>query len=138
MNTIEVLKQALEDLRDLCDDQREQFDEIAHPIRTLIEQMEKAEPVGWLRAIDEELVCTHLGVANAGDSYEVAKDKLCELINWHTQVATDPKVNGGWKIVNTNMTPAQRELMLRADEFTVDEMWIMLLAAAPEYKHEPT
>lgn len=37
----------------------------------------------------------------------------------------------GWQLVPLSMTPAMRELMLRADEFTVNEMWIMLLAAAP-------
>lgn len=38
--------------------------------------------VGWLRAIDEALVVSHVGVANADDSYEVAKDKLNELITY--------------------------------------------------------
>lgn len=35
---------------------------------------------GWLRAIDEALVCHHLDVANVDDSYEVAKDKLNKLL----------------------------------------------------------
>ena len=56
-------------------------------------------PAGWLRAIDEALVVTHLGVANADDSYEAAKRKLNELIGWYTDVATDPAVNGGFKLV---------------------------------------
>ena len=38
--------------------------------------------IGWLRAIDEAMVVSHLGVANADDSYEVAKDKLNELITY--------------------------------------------------------
>lgn len=37
---------------------------------------EDAQPVGWLRAADEEMVCAHLGVADAEDSYETAKKKL--------------------------------------------------------------
>lgn len=45
-------------------------------------------------------------------------------------------IPGGWQLVNLNMTPEQRQLMLRADEFTVDEMWILLLAAAPKYKEQ--
>ena len=38
-----------------------------------------AAPSGWLRAIDEALVVTHLGVANASDTYEQAKAKLDSL-----------------------------------------------------------
>ena len=33
--------QALDALRDLCDDQREQFDELAYPIRTELESVKK-------------------------------------------------------------------------------------------------
>lgn len=54
---------------------------------------------GWVRAIDEEMVCAHLGVASANDSYETAKRKLAILIAWHVQVATDPAVNGGYQLV---------------------------------------
>ena len=50
-------------------------------------------PEGWLRAIDEEMVMTHLGVANAEDTYNEAKRKLNQLICWHIQVATDLKVS---------------------------------------------
>lgn len=49
---------------------------------------------GWLRAIDEELVVSHLGVANEEDSYEDARAKLHELILWNISVATDPRING--------------------------------------------
>lgn len=49
---------------------------------------------GWLIACDEEMACTHLGVAELSDSYEVAKKKLLSLIDWHVAVATDPAVNG--------------------------------------------
>ena len=63
-------------------------------------------PDGWLRVIDEALVVTHLGVANADDSYEAAKRKLNELIGWHTDVATDPAVNGGFKLVPADAQPA--------------------------------
>lgn len=35
---------------------------------------------GWLRAIDEALVCHHVDVANASDTYEQAKDKLNKLL----------------------------------------------------------
>ena len=52
-------------------------------------------PNGWLRAVDEALVVTHLGVADAEDSYETAKRKLNELICWHVAVALDPAVSEG-------------------------------------------
>lgn len=54
---------------------------------------------GWIRAVDEELVTTHLGVANHDDSYEDAKRKLQALIAWHVDVVTDTKVNGGYTLV---------------------------------------
>ena len=45
-----------------------------------------AIPDGWLRAVDEAMVCSHLGVADASDSYEVAKKKLNDLICWNAEV----------------------------------------------------
>ena len=59
----------------------------------------KSVPEGWLRAIDEALVTAHIGVANAHDTYEQAKVKLGSLIGFHVDVATDPAVNGGFKLV---------------------------------------
>ena len=61
-------------------------------------------PEGWLRAIDEALVVAHIGVANADDTYEQAKAKLDNLIGFHVDVATDPAVNGGWKLVPVEPT----------------------------------
>lgn len=59
----------------------------------------KQQPSGWHRAADEEMVLTHLGVADLSDSYETAKKKLNDLIAWHVAVATDPAVNGGYVLV---------------------------------------
>ena len=59
----------------------------------------KSVPDGWLRAIDEALVTAHIGVANAHDTYEQAKAKLDNLIRFHVDVATDPAVNGGFKLM---------------------------------------
>ena len=50
---------------------------------------------GWLQAVDKEMVCAHLGVANITDTFDEANAKLLALINWHVAVATDPAVNGG-------------------------------------------
>lgn len=61
-------------------------------------------PDGWLRAVDEALVTAHIGVANAEDTYEQAKAKLDNLIGFHVDVATDPAVNGGWKLMPAEPT----------------------------------
>ena len=68
-------------------------------------------PSGWLRAIDEALVVTHLGVANARDTYEQAKAKLDSLIGFHVDIAIEPAVNGGWKLVPIEPT---KEMTQRA------------------------
>lgn len=44
---------------------------------------ERRVPDGWLRAMDEAMVGSHLGVADESDSYEVAKKKLNDLICWN-------------------------------------------------------
>ena len=62
-------------------------------------------PEGWLRAIDEALVVAHVGVANKSDTYEQAKEKLNNLIGFHVDGATDPAVNGGYKLVSVRMRP---------------------------------
>lgn len=56
-------------------------------------------PEGYVRAVDRELVTAEIGVANPDDSFEVASQKLHELIMWHVKVATDPAVNGGFVLV---------------------------------------
>ena len=62
-------------------------------------------PEGWLRAIDEALAVAHIGVASNSDTYEQAKEKLDNLIGFHVDVATDPAVNGGYKLVSVRLTP---------------------------------
>ena len=98
-------------------------------------------PSGWLRAIDEALVVTHLGVANASDTYEQAKAKLDSLIGFHVDVATDPAVNGGWKLMPVEPTKEIYECFsaydgtsysnpFDFDDFSVD--YGFALEAAPE------
>ena len=113
-------------------------------------------PSGWLRAIDEALTSSHLGIADASDSYETAKKKLNDLIAWNIQVATDPAVNGGLGLVPVErfetVQQAIREMSharRNPDWFTngkqgADAQWFMweqrgleairAIAAAPEYK----
>jgi len=60
--------------------------EVADTIRDGFTTPQPAIPAGWLRAVDEAMVCSHLGVADASDSYEVAKKKLNDLICWNVEV----------------------------------------------------
>ena len=82
-------------------------------------------PEGWLRAIDEALVVTHLGVANGSDTYEQAKAKLDNLIGFHVDVATDPAVNGGYRLVPIELThekePTMQDALMKFDPATGEE-----------------
>lgn len=99
-------------------------------------------PDGWLRAIDEALVVANIGVANAHDTYEQAKAKLDNLIGFHVDVATDPAVNGGWKLVP--IEPTSEMLGAGEDTFVTTytgtpvsapiDVYRAMLAAAPEAK----
>lgn len=97
-------------------------------------------PEGWLRAIDEALVVAHIGVANASDTYEQAKAKLDNLIGCHVDVATDPAVNGGWRLVPIEPTPGMIDAAEYVDWGDADvrgsciNAWNRMLAAAPEVK----
>ena len=62
--------------------------------------MTKEIKTPWVLAVDEELVVTHLGIANEDDDLETAQRKLSSLINWHVDVALDPAVNGGSMLVS--------------------------------------
>ena len=99
-------------------------------------------PSGWLRAIDEALIVAHIGMANADDTYAQAKSKLDTLIGLHVDVATDPAVNGGWKLVPIEPTmkmvracaSASRAYMQEYGGNSPQVMWAAMLAAAPETK----
>ena len=95
-------------------------------------------PNGWLRAINEDI-----GVVNADDTYEQARAKLDSLIGFHVDIATDPTMNGGRKLVPIEvvglynfmcaafvpMTPQQEQIAVQL-ELAKQAM----LTAAPEAK----
>lgn len=100
-------------------------------------------PEGWLRAIDEALVVAHIGVANESDTYEQAKVKLDSLIGFHVDVATDPAVNGGYKLVPIEPTKTFYQCFSAYDgtsysnPFDYDDFvkdWREALVVAPEAK----
>lgn len=96
-------------------------------------------PDGWLRAIDEALVIAHIGVANAHDTYEQATAKLDNLIGFNVDIATDPAVNGGWKLVpvvsSDEMDSAGSE---HCDGYLskAQVVWDAMLAAAPSQEKD--
>ena len=69
---------------------------------------QSAAGTGWVEAADQELVCAHLGVANSTDTQEDAARKLRELIDLHVAIATDPAVNGGYKLVPVDSAAGER------------------------------
>lgn len=115
-------------------------DRMPERVRPLYTHPQPAIPDGWLRAVDEAMVCSHLGVADASDSYEVAKKKLNDLICWNVQVATDPAVNGGRQLVPVEPTEAMLDAgeMIDGDGVTYVDLFKAMLAAAPkpENSHE--
>ena len=48
------------------------------------------QPNTWRDAMDDELICTHLGTA---DSFPSAQAALAALIDWRVSVALDPEVS---------------------------------------------
>lgn len=54
----------------------------------------QAAPNPWQQAIDHELVCLHLGVAEDATKESAAK-ALRELIQCHVEIAINPQTNGG-------------------------------------------
>lgn len=52
----------------------------------------------WQRAVDELLIANHLGTTDKAKTVEEAKEQLMELIKFEIQLATDPAVNGGYKL----------------------------------------
>ena len=96
-------------------------------------------PEGWLRAIDEALIVAHIGMANADDTYAQAKSKLDTLIGLHVDIATDPAVNGGWKLVPVEILdrfPEINQNNYNHDDVCNLNAWgvELVLAAAPEAK----
>ena len=74
-------------------------------LRTAIEGLAKHNTYGWLIACDDALICSHLGVAELSHSYDYAKFKLNELIDWHISVATEPSL--GATVVRKPLTEQQ-------------------------------
>ena len=66
------------------------FDSKRKASRDLLEP--QAEPAAneWREAVDNELVCLHIGTA---DSFPTAQAALFALIYWHVTTALDPEVS---------------------------------------------
>src|SRR5690606_17960828 len=64
---------------------------------TAAQQQGQANP--WHLAVDHERVTAHAGIGAEGVTREEAAKQLGELIDWHVKVATDPAVNGGFRLM---------------------------------------
>ncbi len=117
--------------------------EVRESVSEIMQMLGASIPEGWLRAIDEALVVANIGVANASDTYEQAREKLDNLIGFHVDVATDPAVNGGWKLVPIEPTETFYQCFSAYDgtpysnPFDYDDFvkdWRAMLATTPEAK----
>ncbi len=67
-----------------------------------VQQVTQAMPMNvWQQVVDNALVSAHLGVAG-GVTADEAEKILNDLINWNIEVATDPLVNGGKRLVSVD------------------------------------
>lgn len=89
------------------------------------QQQGQANP--WQLAVDHELVTAHLGIAADGVTREEAAKRLGELIDWHVKVATDPAVNGGFRLMpvqqgggETGAYTALRSILYNAENGSQD------------------
>lgn len=111
-------------------------------VLAVVAQPKPIVPDGWLRAIDEALVTAHTGVANAHDTYEQAKAKLDNLVGFLVDAATDPAVNGGWKLMPIEPTQEmidhvideRLDALAAGKDHTFIDIYKAALAAAPEAK----
>lgn len=105
-------------------------------VTSLYSHPSPAVPDGWLRAVDEAMVSSHLGIASASDSYEDAKKKLNDLICWNIDVATDPAVNGGFVLVPIKPTEEMLDVLydngLDERVAVLHAIYKAMLAAAPK------
>ena len=112
----------LAELMDSNEPKTEREHAAVYEIERLRAALAQPDVPNWIHAIDEELVGTFIGVANVSDTYEVAKKKLGELIDWHVQVAIDPAVNGGCVLVPARVPLTEDDLHRLVNEFFYEGM----------------
>lgn len=81
----------------------------------------KEAPTGecWIRAIDEAMVGAHIGVANIGDDYGTAKDKLNSLICWSVDVDRElsKPAQQGWVSLNDGFPQPHQMVLVARGKF---------------------
>ena len=76
-------------------------------LRRLTVAVEGTHPDPWREAIDNALICTHIGTV---DSFPTADQALDALIDWHVAVALDPEVSSAAQaLVDRGATQPQAE-----------------------------
>jgi len=86
---------ACEEAIDVIDEGREKI----HRLMTEVAFFTNDSFTPWERVIDEALVTRDIDVYDRDDSYQEAKRKFDNLLDYVVAVATDPRVNGGYKLV---------------------------------------
>lgn len=98
---------------------------------------------GWIRAIDEALVCHHIDVANADDSYAIAKDKLNKMLcvvqdigAYFAKQEPAQAVPVAYGFPNTAITGKNQTLMMVRLEIPSDDqyggaLWVPLFLSPP-------
>jgi len=84
----------------------------------------KEAPTGecWIRAIDEAMVGAHIGVANIGDDYGTAKEKLNSLICWSVEVDRElskpaQQAEQGWVSLNDGLPQPHQMVLVARGKF---------------------
>lgn len=92
----------------------------------------------WKQAIDHELV----SFGTTADSYSSPKEAINALIDWNVSLATDPKVNGGYKLVPLEPIEEMIESGWMVGDVGMEGIYKAMLEAAPsldspEMKEKP-
>jgi len=53
----------------------------------------------WRKAVDYCLIVNCIGTTDGCETVHDAVGKIAELVKWEIQIATDPKMNGGYELV---------------------------------------
>lgn len=91
----------------------------------------------WQKAVDQQRVMAHIGIAADGVTDKEAAQQLAELIDWHVRVATDPAVNGGFVLMPVKMTNEVERAVTEAFDYWMnpEQLWNMAIRAQhPEVK----
>ena len=77
------------------------YSQVVEFMRSLVSSGEGSVNI-WEKAVDEALIYQGWGTVDDHDSFKDAQYIIQQLIDWEVLVATDPRVNGGYKLVKVS------------------------------------